>query len=57
MLQIAGICYLINNFTLILNPTIANKIFPFTMAPVFIAETTFALRLTIKGVDLNKWEL
>jgi len=57
MLQIAGVCYLINNFTLILNPTLANKIFPFMMIPVFIAETTFALRLTIKGVNLNKWEL
>jgi hypothetical protein len=57
MLQIAGVCYLINNFTLILNPSLANKIFPFLMIPVFIAETTFALRLTIKGVDLNKWKL
>lgn len=57
MLQIAGVCYLINNFTLILNPSLANKIFPFMMIPVLIAEITFAFRLTIKGVNLNKWEL
>jgi hypothetical protein len=57
MLQIAGVCYLINNFTLILNPSLANKMFPFMMIPVFIAETAFALRLTVKGVNLSKWEL
>jgi hypothetical protein len=57
MLQIAGACYLINNITLILNPSLANKIFPFMMIPVLIAETTFAFRLTIKGVNLNKWQL
>lgn len=57
MLQVAGLCYLVNNFTLILNPPFANKIFPFMMIPVFIAETTFALRLAIKGVNLDKWKL
>ncbi len=57
LLQVAGICYLVSNFTLILAPTITATIFPFLMLPVFIAEFTFAVWLTIKGVDISKWQL
>ncbi len=57
LLQLAGICYLINNFTLILAPLVAGKLFPFLMFPVFIAELTFAFWLTIKGVNIPKWQL
>jgi hypothetical protein len=57
MLQIAGVCYLINSFSLILYPALANKLFPFIMLPVFIAEMSLALRLTIKGVNITNWKL
>ncbi|MEO8150390.1 MAG: DUF4386 domain-containing protein [Bacteroidia bacterium] len=55
MLQIAGVCYLISNFSLILAPSFSNKLFPVLMIPVLIAETSFCFWLIIKGVNITKW--
>ncbi len=56
LLQVAGICYLIHNFALILAPEVANRLFPAIMLPVFIAELSFSLWLIIKGVNMVKWD-
>jgi hypothetical protein len=56
MLQIAGFCYLINSFVLILDPELAGKLFPAILLPPFIAELSLCLWLIIKGVNEEKWK-
>jgi len=55
MMQIAGVCYLINSFADVVYPPIASRLFPFILLPAFIAELSLALWLLVKGVDLSKW--
>ena len=50
LMQIAGVCYLINSFALIVSPPLANQLFPMILIPSLIGELSFALWLTIKGV-------
>ena len=57
MLQIAGLCYLINSFALILAPTFADIISPAILIPSFIGELSLCLWLLLKGVNLAKWDL
>ncbi|CAN5664894.1 DUF4386 domain-containing protein [soil metagenome] len=52
---VAGLCYLLNSFTLILFPSLANSMFSILMAPIFIAELSMCLWLLIKGVNITKW--
>jgi hypothetical protein len=56
MIQIAGLCYLANSFTVLLSPKIANLLFPAIMIPCFVAELSFCLWLIVKGVNATKWE-
>jgi hypothetical protein len=55
MMQIAGACYLINSFALILAPAFAHMIFPAILVPSFIAESSLCLWLLIKGVNVPRW--
>jgi hypothetical protein len=55
-LQIAGVCYLINSFALILSPKTANILSPAILLPPFIAELSLCLWLIIKGVDVTVWK-
>lgn len=55
LIQLAGACYLVNSFALILAPALAGKLFPAIMLPPFLAETSLALWLLIKGVDVPRW--
>jgi Domain of unknown function (DUF4386) len=54
-IQIAGLCYLINSFALILAPVFADSIFPSILVPCFFAELALCLWLLVKGVDVAKW--
>ncbi len=54
-MQLAGVCYIINSFVLILVPGLAPRLFPAILLPPFIAELSMALWLLVKGVDLSKW--
>jgi hypothetical protein len=56
MLQIAGFCYLLNSFALILAPDFAKKLFPLIMIPPFIGELSLCLWLLIKGVNVPRWK-
>ena len=56
LMEIAGICYLLNSFALILAPALADKIFPAVLVPPFIAELSLCLWLLIKGVNVFKWK-
>ena len=56
LMQIAGLCYLTNSFTLLLAPKLASMLFPAILMPGFIAELSFCLWLIVKGVNVTKWE-
>lgn len=53
LITIAGACYLINSFTLILSPPLASILI---LVPAFIGELSLALWLTVKGVNVPKWK-
>jgi hypothetical protein len=54
-MAIAGICYLINSFSHFLAPAFAATLFPGLFVPIFVAELSLALWLTVKGVNVAKW--
>lgn len=56
LMQAAGACYLLNSFALLLAPGLAAKLFPAVMLPPIVAESSLALWLLVRGVDLAKWE-
>ena len=56
LMQIAGLCYLLNSFALLINPKFANKLFPFVMLPCFVAELSLSVWLIVKGINVTKWE-
>jgi hypothetical protein len=55
LMQIAGVCYLINSFSLVLFPSLADVLFPAILLPAFIGESSFCLWLLIKGVNVPEW--
>jgi Domain of unknown function (DUF4386) len=55
-MQIAGVCYVINSFALILSPPLANRLFPAILLPALIAELSLALWLLVRGVRAEKWD-
>lgn len=55
MMQIAGVCYVINSFAVVLYPPVGSKLFPFILLPPFIAELSLALWLLLKGVNVARW--
>ena len=55
LMQIAGACYLVNSFALLLAPALATKLFPAILVPCFIAELALALWLLVKGVNVDEW--
>jgi len=54
--MIAGLCYLINSFALLLVPSFADQIFPAILFPAFIGELSTCLWLIVKGVNILKWD-
>jgi len=55
LMGIAGLSYLINSFALILEPRIADQLFPAILVPAFIGEASLCLWLLVKGVHVEKW--
>jgi hypothetical protein len=56
LMQLAGVCYLINSFAMILHPPLQDVLFPLILLPAFIGESAFCLYLLVKGVDVAAWE-
>jgi hypothetical protein len=52
--QLGGLAYMFNGFTLVLAPQFAGRVF-WMMAVSFIAETSFAVWLIVKGVRIETW--
>jgi hypothetical protein len=55
MMQLAGVCYLVNSFAMVLSPPLANLLFPAILLPALLGESSFCLWLLIKGVDIAGW--
>jgi len=55
LMEIAGVCYVINSFALLLSPSLSSTLFPVILIPAFIAELSLALWLLVKGVNAEKW--
>jgi len=53
---IAGLCYLVNSFTMFLSKGFANPLFIYLAIPIFIGELSLCLWLLIKGIDTTKLE-
>lgn len=53
---IAGLCYLINSFTMFLSKGFANPMFVYLAIPIFIGELSVCLWLLVKGIDTTKLE-
>ena len=51
---IAGLCYLVNSFTMFLSKGFENPLFIYLAIPIFIGELSFCLWLLIKGIDTSK---
>lgn len=51
---LAGLCYLINSFTMFLSPGFANPLFPYVLMPCLVGELTLTLWMLIKGVRVEK---
>jgi Domain of unknown function (DUF4386) len=56
LMQIAGWCYLINSFALILAPAFSNRLFPAILLPAFVGEASLCLWLLVKGVNVERWK-
>ena len=56
LMQIAGACYVINSFALLLSPPLSSRLFPAILIPSLIAELSLALWLLVKGVRAEKWD-
>ena len=56
LILIAGLCYLVNSFALILFPAVSDLVFQVVLTPTFIAELSMCLWLLIKGVNVTKWK-
>lgn len=56
LLVIGGLGYLTNSFAQILSPALAASLLPWVLLPAFLAELGLALWLTVKGVNVPRWE-
>ncbi len=56
LIEITGVCYLANSFTLILAPSFADRVFLVLLGPAFVGEASLCLWLLVKGVNLEKWK-
>jgi hypothetical protein len=56
LMQIAGVCYVVNSFALLLSPPLSSRLFPAILIPSLIAEVSLALWLLAKGVRMEKWD-
>lgn len=55
LMALAGACYLVNSFALIVAPALAGALFPAILIPAFVGELSFCLWLLIRGVHLPRW--
>ena len=55
LLMVGGLGYLVNSLAQILAPALAEKLVPWVLLPSFLAELTFAIWLSVKGLNVQRW--
>jgi hypothetical protein len=55
LLEIGGICYLVDSFAYFVAPAFDANLSPYILAPPGIAELSLCLWLIVMGVDVPKW--
>lgn len=55
LMQLAGACYLVNSFSMVLHPPLQALLFPYILLPALLGESAFCLWLLLKGVDVEAW--
>jgi len=55
LMTIAGVCYLVNSTAVLLSPRLAALLFPAILVPALIGELSFAVWLTVKGINVSRW--
>lgn len=55
LMALAGGCYLINSFALIMSPHLANQLFPLILLPALLGELSLCLWLLFKGIRTESW--
>lgn len=56
LIAIAGVCYITLSLAQLLYPPLAAILFPPILVPAFIGELSFAVWLTVKGVNVTRWQ-
>ncbi len=56
VLALAGTCYLVNTFVVLMPKGFADYLFPWIFLPILVGEGTLALWLLIAGVNSAKWD-
>jgi hypothetical protein len=56
LMPLAGGCYVVNSFALILSPPHSSRISPAILFPALIAELSLTVWLLVKGVRGDKWD-
>ena len=56
LMAIAGVCYVVNSFAVLLSPPLAGLLFPAILLPALVAESSLALWLLVKGVNAERWD-
>jgi len=56
LMGLAGLCYLVNSFALLLAPGLADLLFPWILLPSFVGESSVCLWLLLKGVNVTSWQ-
>lgn len=51
LMGLAGACYLVNGFTVLLSPPLASQLGPAILLPSLVGESSLALYLLLKGID------
>lgn len=57
LMQLAGACYLVNSFAVLLSPALASQLFPAILLPAFVGEVALCLWLLGRGLDDARWRL
>jgi hypothetical protein len=55
LMQIAGLCYIVNTFAFLLAPPLSARLYPAILVPVFFAEVSLCVWLLVRGVNVAKW--
>jgi hypothetical protein len=55
LMQLAGACYIVNSFALLIAPALASMLFPAILVPAFVGELSLCVWLLVKGVNVPRW--